>query len=515
MPKFTKTEKSWIMYDWANSVYATIIMSAVFPIYFASIARSNGIAGDVWWGYATSASSLLIALTAPFLGALGDFKGMKKKLFTCSLLFGAFFTAFMAFTDQPLLMLLGYSFSFIGFEGTSLFYDSFLTDVTTRDRMNKVSAYGYAMGYLGGSTIPFLISIALILFGSSIGVDGTLAVKLSVVLTVLWWLIFSLPILRHVHQTHYISMPKSKMFRNTFVNIKETVLAIIHNRKLLFFMIAYFFYIDGVGTVISMSTSYGSTLGLSSSLMILALLLTQILAVPFSILFGRLSEHFGTHRMLQGGVLIYMLICLLGFYLGFSLEPHQKAYENEFIHVVNQSNAQLDQQTINTVEKNGRSILASSDRTEAFNKQMDELSQSMNSTEKAELQKMKTDVDSFLSDTNRSSDYTNALHFSTLLFWVVAILVSTSQGGIQALSRSFFAKLIPANRSNEFFGFYDIFGKFAAVIGPALYAFSAALTGRSSFGILSLLIIFAVGFGSLTLSKVHMSTQKSVETEEV
>lgn len=128
---------------------------------------------------------------------------------------------------------------------------------------------------------------------------------------------------------------------------------------------------------------------------------------------------------------------------------------------------------------------------------------------------MRTDVDAFLSDTNRSSDYTNALHFSTLLFWVVAILVSTSQGGIQALSRSFFAKLIPANRSNEFFGFYDIFGKFAAVIGPALYAFSAALTGRSSFGILSLLIIFAVGFGSLTLSKVHMSTQKSVETEEV
>ncbi|MCO7124468.1 MFS transporter [Sporolactobacillus shoreicorticis] len=514
MAKFTKTEKSWIMYDWANSVYATIIMSAVFPIYFASVAKSNGIAGDVWWGYATSASSLLIALSAPFLGALGDFKGMKKKLFTCALLFGAFFTAFMAFTDQPMLMLIGYSFSFIGFEGTSLFYDSFLTDVTTRERMNKVSAYGYAMGYLGGSTIPFLISIALVLFGSSFGVDGTLAVKLSVLLTVFWWLVFSLPILRHVHQTHYIDLPKSKLFRNVFTNIKGTILAIFHNRKLLFFMIAYFFYIDGVGTVISMSTSYGSTLGLSSSLMILALLLTQILAVPFSILFGRLSEHFGTHRMLQGGVLIYMLICLLGFYLGFSLEPHQKAYESDFIKVVNQSDAQLDQQTVNAVKKDGRSILANSDRASAFNEQMDELSKTMNSTEKAELQKMMTDVDSFLSDTNRSSDYTNALHFSTLLFWVVAVLVSTSQGGIQALSRSFFAKLVPAERSNEFFGFYDIFGKFAAVIGPALYAFSAALTGRSSFGILSLLLIFTIGFVSLTLSRFHMRTRQAVEIEE-
>ncbi|EST10739.1 MFS transporter [Sporolactobacillus laevolacticus DSM 442] len=515
MSPFTKTEKSWIMYDWANSVYATIIMSAIFPIYFAAVAKSNGIAGDVWWGYATSASSLIIALTAPFLGALGDFKGMKKRLFTFALLFGAFFTAFMAFTDQPMLMLFGYSLSFIGFEGTSLFYDSFLTDVTTRERMNRVSAYGYAMGYLGGSTIPFLISIGLILFGRFIGVNGTLAVKISVVLTVLWWLGFSLPLLRNVHQTHYINIPKSKLVQNAFTNLKHTISAIIHDRKLLFFMIAYFFYIDGVGTVISMSTSYGSTLGLSSSLMILALLMTQLLAVPFSILFGRLSERWGTHRMLQGGVLVYMLICLLGFYLGFSLEPHQKAYENGFTQVVNQSSAQLDQQTLDSIKKNGISILSDADRVNAFDQQINTLANTRGKTEKAELEQLRVNVDAFLSDQTRAQDYTDAIRFSTVLFWILAVLVSTCQGGIQALSRAFFAKMIPANRSNEFFGFYDIFGKFAAVIGPALYAFSAAATGRSSFGILSLLLIFAIGFVSLTLSKVHFQSQPSTEVEEL
>ena len=184
--RFTRIEKSWITYDWANSVYATIILAAVFPIYFAEVAGSAGVVGDVYWGYATSIATLTVALLAPILGAVGDFRGMKKKLFTTFLVIGVVFTATMAMTDQWQMMLVGYVCSYIGFSGSLLFYDAFLTDVTTADRMDRISAWGYAMGYIGGSTIPFLISIALILFGSAIGIDGTLAVKLSCLLCSLW-----------------------------------------------------------------------------------------------------------------------------------------------------------------------------------------------------------------------------------------------------------------------------------------------------------------------------------------
>ncbi|MCL1632820.1 MFS transporter [Sporolactobacillus sp. CPB3-1] len=503
MAAFTKKEKSWIMYDWANSVYATIIMSAVFPIYFASVAKMHGMAGDVWWGYATSITSFVVALSAPFLGALGDFKGMKKRLFLIFLIAGSFFTACTAFTDQPILLLAGYCLSFIGFEGSLLFYDSFLTDVTVPERMNRVSSYGYAMGYLGGSTIPFMISITLILFGGSFGIDGTLAVKLSIMMTSCWWLLFSFPLLRHVRQVHYIDRPKNQLIQNALGNLKNTGIAIISNRKLLFFVIAYFFYIDGVGTVISMSTSYGSTLGLSSSMMILALFLTQILAVPFSILFGRLTDRLGVYRMLQVGVVMYMLICVLGFYLGFSLEPHQQVYENKLIQIVNNNGTQLDRQTLESVRETGRSVLAKSDRDQAFAEQIDRLAESKNTGEKSELIKIKKAASTFLADPKQSEDYTRALNRSTMLFWLLAILVSTCQGGIQAISRAFYASLIPSSRSNEFFGFFDVFGKFAAVIGPALYAFSSAATGRSSYGILSLLAIFAIGLAALTVSKAH------------
>lgn len=501
MSRFTKAEKSWIMYDWANSVYATIIMAAVFPIYFAGVAKANGIAGDVWWGYATSAASLLIALSSPFLGAIGDFKGMKKRLLSLFLLIGVFFTLLMAVVDQPVLMLIGYFFSFIGFEGTILFYDSFLTDITTKERMDRVSSYGFAMGYIGGSTIPFLMSIALILFGERIGIDGVLAVKISVVITALWWALFSMPLLRHVRQQHYVETPPSRLIRHALSNLKKTIGGIFRQKKTFYFLIAYFFYIDGVGTVITMSTSYGSTLGLGSTGMILALLLTQILAVPFSILFGRFAGTFGTRRMIQGGVLVYMLVCLLGFYMGFSLEPHQRAYEEAFTSAVDRANAPLDAETLNEVKVRGVSILSESDRVQAFDGIIADLSESRNRAEQAGLEALKTAVTPFLSDDVRARDYTDALQFSTMLFWLLAVLVSTSQGGIQALSRSFFSKLIPPERSNEHFGFFDIFGKFASVLGPALYALAADATGRSSIGILSLLILFGIGFAAMSKCK--------------
>lgn len=415
--KFNRIEKSWILYDWANSVYATIVMAAVFPIYFSSVARSAGAAGDVWWGYATSIATFIIAITAPLLGAIGDFKGMKKKLFIAFLLIGSLFTLLMAFTDNITLMLVGYILSYIGFAGSNLFYDSFLTDVTTLERMDRVSAYGFGLGYIGGSTIPFLASIALITFGENFGVNATLAVKISLVLTTVWWLVFSIPFLKNVKQLHYVETPSSSFMKQTFKNIGKTFRDIVSTKKLFVFTLAYFFYIDGVGTVIHMATSYGSTLGLNSTMMILALLVTQLVAFPCSILFSKLSGKIGTIKMLCVGILVYIVVCIVGFFMGQNIEVHQIGTQS----------------------------------------------------------------------------YDEALKLSTTLFWILSVLVGTSQGGIQALSRSYFGKIIPPERSNEFFGFFDIFGKFAAVIGPALYALFADLTGRSSIGILSLLLLFFIG----------------------
>lgn len=406
MDKLTKLEKSWITYDWANSVYAIIMMSAIFPVYFSSAVGGND--GDGWWALGTFIATMTMAILAPILGAIADFRGMKKKLMLAFLSLGLFFTAYNAITDNWRLMLVGYILSYIGFMGSNLFYDSFLTDVTTKDRMDKVSSWGYGMGYIGGSTIPFLISIALITVGPSFGLDGTLPVRLSLVITVAWWGIFSIPLMKNVHQEYYTEKPPGNLLLESFRNLKGTVGDIVTDKGILFFLLAYFFYIDGVNTVINMATAYGATLGLDTTGMILALLVTQLVAFPFAILFGRLAKRYGALNLILGAVSMYAFICLLGFVMGLGIE------------------------------------------------------------------------EGFLS------------HGSALiLFWILAILVGTVQGGIQALSRSFFGKIIPAEKSNEYFGFYDIFGKFAAILGPGLYWVVKSLTGRSSLSILAIILLFA------------------------
>ena len=411
--KFTKTEKSWILYDWANSVYATNIMAVIFPIYFGNVCAQSGADNLVLWSYGTSVATFLVAVLAPVLGALGDHKGHKKRLFMACLVLGVAFTLFSAFTDDYRLLLIGYVVSHIGFSGSCLFYDSFLTDVTTRERMDRVSAWGYAMGYIGGSTIPFVLSIVILFV---LGMDNPLAFKLVIVLTSVWWLVFSIPFLKNVHQVHYVEARKG-LFRSTFRNLWTTAKDIFTHKRVFLFIVAYFFYIDGVNTIISISTSYGSKLGLDDISMILALLVTQIVAVPFSILFGKLADKVGPINLLCGAVAIYFCITVVGFFMGFNIEQNPG----------------------------------------------DE----------------------------------SALTLSLTLFWCMAFLVGTVQGGIQALSRSYFGKLIPASRSNEYFGFFDIFGKFAAVIGPLLVALFTQFTGRDSIGVISLAILFLIGEGIL------------------
>ena len=425
--KFTKREKSWILYDWANSVYATNILAAIFPIYFGEVCKKFGVDNMVLWSYGTSAATLLVAVLAPFLGALGDHKGYKKRFFTGFMLVGVLFTLSNAFVDNYILLLIGYALSHIGFSGANLFYDAFITDVTAEERMDRVSSWGYAMGYIGGSTIPFIGSILILVF---MGMENPVAFKWVMVVTSLWWLLFSIPFLKNVKQVHYVEKPTEQLIRSSLHNLTETAKSIFRVKGLLLFVLAYFFYIDGVNTVISVSTSYGTILGLNSVSMILALLITQIVAVPCSILFGKFSSRFGSINMIIGAVFVYMAICIVGFFMGFIVEENQ--YSESSIAV------------------------------------------------------------------------------SQVLFWILAFMVGTVQGGIQAISRSYFGKLIPPNRSNEYFGFFDIFGKFAAVIGPFLISTVKLISGRDSVSVMSVIILFLVGGVVLLTGKKRFQEAESL-----
>ena len=484
--RFTKTEWSWIFYDWANSIYATNIMAAIFPTIFVSIA---GEAGDIWWGYGTSIATFMVALLAPVLGAVADYKGMKKKLFTVFMLLGVVFTFAIAMVmNDWRLMLVGYILSRIGFSGSCLFYDSFLTDVTTDEKMDKVSSWGYAMGYIGGSTIPFVISIAILLV---MGYSNPFAQKFSILITSIWWLVFSIPFLKNVEQTHHIERTGETSVAQIFRNIGRTARDIFRRKGLFLFVLAYFFYIDGVGTIISISTAYGTVLGLGSVGMILALLVTQIVAMPCSILFANLADKITARKALIGAIIIYTLICVVGFYMGFSLEPHQDAYESALKAEYSEPLADLADENAIALRDDLAKLFTGGD---AEAKAEEAIAQALEGGTSEEITRVTEAFRGFLDSRSSEIDgFRKAISFSTILFWAMAALVGTVQGGIQAVSRSYFGKLIPKKRSNEFFGFFDIFGKFASVLGPFLYATIGAWTGRSSFGVLALIALFLIG----------------------
>jgi len=549
--KFTRTEKSWIMYDWANSIYATNIMAAIFPIYFAAVATEQG---NQIYGYAVSIANLLVAVLAPMLGAIGDFKGMKKKLFVGALVIGLVFTLVMAIFGSWQMMLIGLIISRIGFSGSCLFYDSFLTDVTKPERMDRLSAWGYAMGYIGGSTIPFIFSIAIVFaatldpvvnwyaatfpaLAASIPAD-IMSYKLSILLVVIWWSLFSIPFLKNVKQIHYVEEKPTNLVKDAFGNMLRTFKSICKDKRILCFIIAYFFYIDGVDTIISLATNYGSSLGLGTISMVLALLVTQVVAVPFSIIFGNLGKKVGAIRMISIAVCVYFVITILGFAMGINLEhksvPYEEALENaqlKCVETVTFDSAEdqaafdallADVDPDNTVRGRFAELAASampttgaeeagtSPRLAAFRSEADVLlykdgqplySQAvMDAVEQTVIPA----VENALANYDDVSGYEAALATSNMLFWILATLVGTVQGGIQALSRSYFGQIIPPERSNEYFGFMDIFGKFSCVIGPAMYSLVYSLTGRASLGILSIILLFFAGAITLLIGRKYM-----------
>ncbi|MCK8061206.1 MULTISPECIES: MFS transporter [unclassified Fusibacter] len=409
--KLTKLEKSWALYDWANSAYTMTVTTAVFPLYFKAAVADMGVTAaesTAYWGFANSFTSLLIALLAPILGTIADYYGYKKRFFMMFLATGltaCFILGLIPETQWP-IMLIVYMITAIGFSGGNIFYDAFLVDVTTDERMDRVSTTGYALGYIG-STIPFILAMAIILLSQQgiLPFGGYTTPKIAFAITAVWWLAFSLPMAKNVKQVYGIPR-ESHIIKNSFKRLGRTFINIKAYKPAFLFLLAYFFYIDGVDTIIKMATSYGSDLGVSSNNLLIILLATQFVAFPSALMFGRLADRFKGKTMLYVAITAYTGICIYAYF-------------------------------------------------------------------------MKTTLD----------------------FWMLAMAVGLFQGGIQALSRSYFAKLIPKENANEFFGFYNIFGKFAAIMGPALIAVVTLITGKSNYGVVSLIILFIIGGAILTQVK--------------
>ncbi len=407
--KLTPREKRWIAYDVGNSAFV-LLSTAVVPIYANSLLEAAGQDNIVsTWGYAQTVASLVIALLMPILGSIADVQGMKIKFFLGFFLTGVVMCLGMSLPLGWLAFLIVYVLATIGLNGSLTFYDSMLIDTTSNERMDKVSSHGYAWGYVG-STIPFIVCIAVIFGGPALlGLDTAACTRISFLITAVWWVAFTVPLLRSYRQVHYRTTADhtAEAVRGTFWELAGTFRRIARDRSLLLFMIAFFFYIDAVNTVISMSTSYGTQLGIDSTQLVIALLVTQFVAFPCAILYGRLAGRFGAKRMIVIAVIAYLGIVMFAAFF------------------------------------------------------------------------LKTAVE----------------------FWILAILVGMFQGGIQALSRSYYGKIIPKDHANEYYGFYDIFGKTASVLGTFLVATTTAVTGNASFGVLSIAVLLAAALVLLLVQK--------------
>ncbi|MCY4485388.1 MAG: MFS transporter [Spirochaetaceae bacterium] len=413
-----RSERSWVLYDVANSAYTLMVTTAIFPLFYKNVIAADvpGAVSTARLAFASSAFTLVVAVLATALGPMADYEGRKKRFFAVFFGLGVAATGLLAFVPagREFAVLAAYGLSAIGFAAANVFYDSFLTDVTTPERMDRVSSAGYAWGYVG-STVPFVAAMALINLAPGAGLLTTEgAVRVAFLIAAVWWAAFTVPLFRSVRQVHFIAAagPKAAdLVRDSVRRVAAVVRDLRGHRAVFIFLAAYFFYIDGVGTVIKLATAYGTDLGLSAETLLVMLLVVQLVAFPCALIYGRLAQRSerATRTLLLIGIGIYTVITVAAFAIWRLPEAARVP-----------------------------------------------------------------------------------------MFWVLSMLVASSQGGIQALSRSFYAGLIPANSSAEFFGFYNIFGKFAAIVGPVLVGVFAALTGDSSIGVLSLAVLFVAGGFLLT-----------------
>ena len=396
--KLTKEEKNWILYDVGNSAF-TLLIATIMPLYFNYLAEQAGLSSVdylAYWGYAASVATLFVVFIGPVFGTLADTKGFKKPVFSVALAVGVAACVLMGFAKQWLVFLVIYVIAKTGYSASLIFYDSMLADVTTADRMDQVSSQGYAWGYIG-SCVPFVVCLMIVLGAGKLGISMELAMGISFFVTAAWWVLMTVPMLKTYRQKNYVER-KPHAFRESFARIGKTFLNVRKEKKIFLFLLAFFFYIDGVYTIIDMATAYGSVLGLDSTGLLLALLVTQIVAFPCAILFGRLARRFRTEHLITVCVVAYIGIALFACVL----------------------------------------------RTQTQ-------------------------------------------------FWILAIFVGMFQGGIQALSRSYYAKIIPAEQSGEYFGLLDICGKGASFIGTAIVSVVSQLTGDINKGVAMIVVLFVVG----------------------
>ena len=397
--KLTKLEKYWILYDVGNSAFIMLV-STIIPIYFNYLAGNAGISEVdylAYWGYAASVATVIVALIGPILGSVADTKNYRKPLFVISMMVGVIGCAALSVPTSWIVFLAVFVIAKVGYNASLIFYDSMLVDVTTGERMDMVSSHGYAWGYIG-SCIPFVISLVFVLMYEKIGITMKMAMAIAFFINAAWWLLVTIPLLRKYEQNYYAEMPKHPV-RDSFKRLGHTLSSIKKEKNIFLYLLAFFFFIDGVYTIIEMATAYGSALGLDSTGLLLALLVTQIVAFPCALIFSKLSKKYATDFLIK--------ICILA-YCGIAVVA-----------------IQLDKQWE---------------------------------------------------------------------FWLLAVLVGMFQGAIQALSRSYFAKIIPAEKSGEYFGIYDICGKGASFMGTTLVGIVAQVTNVANAGVGIIAVLFMVGF---------------------
>lgn len=396
--KMTKAEKNWVLYDVGNSAFV-LLVSTIMPIYFNYLAEKAGLSSVdylAYWGYAASVATIIVAVMGPVFGTLADTKGFKKPIFAATLMIGAIGCLALGLAKQWLLFLIIFIIAKTGFSGSLIFYDSMLGDVTDDERVDNVSSQGYAWGYIG-SCIPFIACLVLVLGADKIGIGIEAAMGISFAVVATWWIVMTLPLLKTYKQKHYVERNPGAV-RESFVRLGTTIKNVKKERKIFLFLMAFFFYIDGVYTIIDMATAYGTALGLDSTGLLLALLVTQFVAFPFAIIFGRLSEKYDTANLITVCILAYIGIAAFAMFL----------------------------------------------RTQ-------------------------------------------------WQFWVLAVLVGMFQGGIQALSRSYFTKIIPPEKSGEYFGLMDICGKGASFLGTTVMSLVSQLTGNINLGVGAIALFFILG----------------------
>ena len=408
--KLTALEKSWVLYDIGNSAFI-LMVSTLIPIFFNSLAGSAGVDEDLYlsyWGYAGSIATILVAIIGPICGTLAD-RNFKKPIFLLCVAMGALGCAALGFVSHWLVFLGVFILARVGYSSSIIFYDSMLTEITAGDRMDKISSMGYAYGYIG-SVIPFIVCLLLVLMPDLFGLTMGTAMIIAFLIIAIWWIGCTLPLAKQYRQTAFVSAKESPI-GDTFRQLAATLRDVKKEKHIFLYLLSFFFFIDGVYTIIDMATAYGAALGLDTTGLLLALLLTQFVAFPCSILFGRLSAKYDTGLLIKVCIIAYTCINIFGIFL-----------------------------------------------------------------------------------------------VAQWQFWALATLVGMFQGGIQALSRSYLGKIIPAERSGEFYGLMDIFGKGASFVGMTMVSVVSQMTAgvtldifgitlqNENIAVASLIALFIIGY---------------------